>query len=111
MKKKIKEKRKLDDDLPTSMLLPARLDTVIDSVNLGTVLKRLTDGRWAVMVDWLGEGIVGRMMVAVVSDVALRRMDKDGNLPASPKDYQFIEIKDGKEWLVVALGSDYALIE
>lgn len=88
--------------------LPVRLDRVIDDVGVGAFIKRLDDGKCAVIVDSVFTKGMGELYIAaMVTDKALER----DSLPSEPADYFFIKIKDDRDWLVFSLGCDEVLIE
>jgi len=86
--------------------IPGRLDILIDDVSPGTILKNLVDDHhWAMIVDFIGDSLD-------VIAVEVRKKIRDGEEePEGWRDYSLFIVEKHEEWLVMALGNDYDLVE
>jgi len=100
----MKEERMLNN-----FTLPCLLSKVRDNVGMGAMLKRITDDRKALVVDYNERS--GCWLVAFVSDKAVKRAEKRGKLPNDLKDYKFYYIKNDCDWIVLTMGCDEVLVE
>ncbi len=77
--------------------------SIFDRIGTGAVIKRLEDGRKAVVVDYTSDG---RFVVATYTDKADKRAEEKGICPRNPGDYEFLVVRNTDKWIVLSMGSD-----